>query len=43
MTDLSLISVYALVLSLDAIKATIGFFMVKSGIWVSNIIKDDPS
>ena len=41
LTDLSLITIYALVLSLDAIKATIGFFMVKSGVWVSNIIKDD--
>ena len=43
LTDLSLVAVYALVCVFDVIKALIGFFMVKSGIWVSNIVKDAES
>ena len=43
LTDLSLVSIYTVVLALDVFKASIGFFMVKSGIWVSNIVKDDRS
>ena len=27
--------------SLELIKAAVGFFMIRSGVWIQNIVKDD--
>lgn len=37
-TDISIVSMYAIVLSVDIVKAIIGFILLKSGIWAKNII-----
>ncbi len=39
-TTLNIITVFFLVQSMEIIKAIIGFFMVKSGIWLNNIVED---
>ncbi|MBQ3104603.1 MAG: MATE family efflux transporter [Lachnospiraceae bacterium] len=39
-TALSIVTVFFLVQSLELIKAIIGFFMVKSGIWLQNIVTE---
>ncbi len=38
-TSLPLVPMYAIVLSLELIKCTLGFFFVKSGFWAKNLIK----
>ena len=38
LTELPLVPMYAVVLSLELIKCTIGFFFVKSGFWAKNIV-----
>ena len=38
-TNMNVSLVYFCVLSLDIIKSVIGFFLIKKGIWISNIIK----
>ncbi len=40
-TGLGIILVFILVQSLEIIKAIIGFFMVKSGIWLQNIVEEE--
>lgn len=40
-TTLSITVVFLLVQSLEFIKAVIGFFMVKSGVWLQNIVKEE--
>lgn len=40
-TTLPITMVFFLVQSLEIIKAIIGFFMVKSGVWLQNIVKED--
>lgn len=37
-TELSIVYVFILVQGMEVIKSIIGFFMVKSGIWVQNIV-----
>lgn len=39
-TTLPIITVFILVQSLEFIKAIIGFFMVKSGVWLQNIVAE---
>ena len=39
-TSLPLVPMYAIVLSLELIKCTLGFFFVKSGFWAKNLIKE---
>ena len=39
-TSLGIALVFFLVQSLEFIKAIIGFFMVKSGIWLNNIVDE---
>lgn len=39
-TKLPIVSVFLLVQSLEFVKAIIGFFMVKSGIWLQNIVEE---
>lgn len=39
-TDIHIIPLYALSLSVDIIKATVGFILVKSGKWMQNIVSD---
>ena len=39
-TTLSIIAVFFLVHSLELVKAIIGFFMVKSGVWLQNIVAE---
>jgi Na+-driven multidrug efflux pump len=38
-TNLGIIWVFLLVQSMEFIKAVIGYFMVKSGIWLQNIVE----
>ncbi len=38
-TNMNVSLMYFYVLSLDIIKSVIGFFLIKKGIWISNIIK----
>ncbi|MBR5602527.1 MAG: polysaccharide biosynthesis C-terminal domain-containing protein, partial [Clostridia bacterium] len=38
LTELPLVPMYAVVLSLELIKCTIGFFFVRSGFWAKNIV-----
>jgi hypothetical protein len=33
--------VFLLVQSLELVKAIIGFFMVKSGVWLQNIVEEN--
>lgn len=40
-TGLDILPVYAIVQSLDLIKVIIGLFMLKSGIWINNLVSDD--
>ncbi len=40
-TSLNIALVFFLVQSLEIIKAIIGFFMVKSGIWLNNMVSDN--
>ena len=40
-TGLDILPVYAIVQSLDLIKVIIGLFMLKSGIWINNLVADD--
>lgn len=40
-TDLSIVTVFLLVQSMELIKAAIGFFMVKSDSWLQNIVSGD--
>lgn len=39
-TQLSIVLVFFLVQSLEFVKAIIGFFMVKSGVWLQNIVDE---
>lgn len=39
LTNLPLVPMYAIVLSLELIKCVLGFFFVKSGFWAKNLIK----
>ena len=39
LTDIPLVPMYAIVLSLELIKCVLGFFFVKSGFWAKNLIK----
>ncbi len=39
LTNIPLVPMYAIVLSLELIKCVIGFFFVKSGFWAKNLIK----
>ncbi|MBQ8043435.1 MAG: polysaccharide biosynthesis C-terminal domain-containing protein, partial [Clostridia bacterium] len=38
-SNLNIITVFAIVQFMEIIKATIGYFMVKSGIWINNIVQ----
>lgn len=40
-TGLDILPVYAIVQSLDLIKVIIGLFMLKSGIWINNLVSDN--
>lgn len=40
-TTLNIVTVFFLVQSLEFIKAIIGFFMVKSDVWLNNIVKEN--
>lgn len=40
-TGLGIVTVFFLVQGMELIKATIGFFMVKSGIWLNNIVNTE--
>lgn len=39
-TELPIVMVFFLVQSLEFVKAIIGFFMVKSGVWLQNIVEE---
>lgn len=39
-TSLPIITVFFLVQSMEIVKATIGFFMVRSGVWIQNIVDE---
>lgn len=39
-TDWGIVSIFFFVQSLEFVKAIIGFFMVKSGVWLNTIVKD---
>lgn len=39
-TDLPIVQVFLLVQSTEIIKVIMGFFMVRSGIWIQNIVED---
>lgn len=39
-TTLQIITVFFLVQSMEIVKATIGFFMVRSGVWIQNIVTE---
>lgn len=39
-TTLPIITVFFLVQSMEIVKATIGFFMVRSGVWIQNIVTE---
>ena len=38
-TNLPVLSIFAIICSLEALKCTIGFILVRSGVWVRNIVK----
>jgi Na+-driven multidrug efflux pump len=40
LTEIPLVPMYAIVLSLELVKCIIGFFFVKSGFWAKNLIKE---
>ena len=40
-TSLPIVTVFFLVQSLEFVKAIIGFFMVKSGVWLQNIVEEN--
>ncbi len=40
-TGLDILPIYAIVQSLDLIKVIIGLFMLKSGIWINNLVSDN--
>lgn len=40
LTDIPLVPMYGIVLSLELIKCIVGFFFVKSGFWAKNLIKE---
>jgi len=40
-TNLPIIPMYLIVQSLDIIKVIIGFFMLRSGVWVNNLVETD--
>ena len=42
-TDLPIITVFFIVQFTEAIKVVIGFFMVRSGVWLKNIVSDAAS
>lgn len=39
-TSLPIFAVYALVQSVDLIKVAVGYFLIRKGIWISNIVAD---
>ena len=39
-TDLPILTIYILVSSMDILKGVIGFFMIRSGAWVVNLVED---
>ena len=39
-TDLPILTIYILVTSMDILKGVIGFFMIRSGVWVVNLVED---
>ena len=40
-TKLSIFAVYPIVLSVDLIKCAVGYVLVKKGVWINNIAKDN--
>ena len=40
-TDLPIVPVYLCVQVLDVLKSLLGFFMVKSGIWINNMVSEE--
>ena len=39
-TGLNIVAIYLLVNGMDIVKCSIGFVLVKKGIWVKNIVKE---
>ena len=42
-TDMPIVPMFLLVQSLELVKSVIGFVLMKKGVWVRNIIADNPA